>query len=809
MSSFPTPTGGVFRKKWFECMDYHAPPAVNYAKTVHNIFEIFAKGDRFVTARSKKTKKHRRLRRFLFLTPLLLMALAAAVGAAVLAPYASERMDMTLLSLPAVNRPAVLYARTPEDRAAREGDLVLAPHATLAPPEKRIYVPLSEMPDDLIHAFVAIEDKRFYRHTGVDPVRTARAVMGYLGHHDAGGGSTITQQLVKNLTGHDEPTPDRKLREIFLALDLERHADKNTVLECYLNIINLAEGCHGVGAAAMRYFSKSPADLTLPECATLAAITQNPARYDPITHPESVRGRRDVILRAMCDQGYIAETTLASALAAPLGLDPGTITETGDAGSVSSWYADMVAEDVIRDLCDRLGYTRRAAAELVYTGGLTVETAMDVELQTIVEDYYADLSHFPTGDDGRPQSAFILIDPHTGDILAVAGAIGEKTANRIQNYATDTRRPAGSCIKPLSLYAPAIEEGHITWATVLDDSPVTERNGQPWPRNADGLYRGRMTVAESLAESVNTVAVRLLETVGEDAALAYLRDRFGLTDLIPPSEQSLNDRTISSLALGQQTHGVTLRSLTAAYTAFPGGTVRPAVSYHRVLDRDGRVLLENPAGQGTSAISPETAALMTRLLETVTDHGTASRYITLSDTLGVSCAGKTGTTQNNCDRRFVGFTPRLTGGVWMGYDYPAELRGIAGNPCVRIWDDLLTLCEEVYRGAPPQEDFDLGTELIESEFCPLSGAIPNAFCDDPTHGTPTAWGWFIPGTEPRELCTLHEEPPVVTVPVDPQDPDRIPLLPEDILPAPDEAEETVPPEVLPWFSRWFRKFSRG
>ncbi len=754
--------------------------------------------------RSVKVKKRRRIWIILAIFFLLLPVVILGVGTVWLSPYAKEHMDMSLLELPEVNRPATLYVRAPTDRAARDGALTVAPGAAISPSERRIYVPIEEMPDQLLHAFIAIEDKRFYRHPGVDPLRTARAVLGYIGGNASFGGSTITQQLVKNLTGHDEPTPDRKIREIFLALDLERHADKSEVLECYLNIINLAEGCRGVGAAAARYFSKTPAELTLAECATLAAITQNPARFNPLKHPDAAKARRDVILREMHEQNYISDKELSDALATPLALHPGAIvphqSDPSDEGKISSWYADMVVADVIHDLCDRLGYTYTAASELVYTGGIHIETAMDTELQAIVEAYYADLSHFPTGDARVPQSACILMDAATGDILAVAGAIGEKNANRLQNYATDTHRPAGSCIKPLSLYAPALEKGVVTWSSILEDAPMSELNGRPWPRNADGLYRGRVTVGTSLAESLNTVAVRLLDMVGEDTSLSYLREHFGMNGILPDA-----DRTQASLALGQQSRGVTLRELTAAYSAFPGGIARPAISYHRVWDRHGTLLLENPVGQGRQAVTPETAALMTRLLGEVTGRGTASSYITVDERLGIETAGKTGTTQNNCDRRFVGMTPRLLGGVWMGYDYPSELRGIQGNPCVRIWDDLMNLCEPAYHGAPWRQTFDLGVHLAEAEFCPLSGALITPDCVDPTTEGSSEHGWFIPGTEPHTFCREHEAPPIITLPDSrfPDDPLRIPLLPEDVLPEPLIPEST-PAEESPLRSPGFR-----
>lgn len=758
--------------------------------------------------RHQKIKKKRRIAPILSCGVILLLSAATAAGAVCLAPYTHAEMDMTLLQIPRAGRPSTLYAYDPEDRAERAGDLHPAEDATLLQDRPHVYTPYAELPSDLIHAFVAIEDKRFYTHRGVDPLRTLKAGLGYLRGNPTCGGSTITQQLVKNLTGRTEQTPERKLTEIFTALDLEKRVDKETVLEAYLNIINLAEGCFGVGMAAETYFQKSVSDLTLPECAAIAAITNNPARYDPLTHPEANRARRDLILTQMANQGYITESERDTAIATPLTLDPAP---KSDPAPITSWYADMVVSDVIRDLMDSRGYTYNSASLLVYQGGLTIETAMDETLQAIVESYYADLTHFPTGEGGRPQSSFILIDPHTGDILAVAGSVGEKTANRLQNYATDTRRPAGSCIKPLSVYAPALEKGLITWASIYEDEPLEERRGQPWPANADGLYRGRVTVGESVAHSLNPVAVRILEEVGLNESFSFARDTLGLYSLIPAHAAPHHDLTVSSLALGQQSMGVTSKELTAAYTALLDGIYKPPVSYHRVLDGEGNVLLENlPVDKEDPAISKETAAILTRLLCEVNTHGTAARYLQGTQALGIPSAGKTGTTQNNCDRRYVGYTPRLLAGVWMGYDYPAELRGIHGNPCVTIWDDLMAACETAYRGAPYGMDFDLPETVTEVEFCPLSGCLPGEFCTHPLGGHPTERGWFLRGTEPKDTCTLHGEPPIPLVPHDPADPDRIPLLPNDLLPEPPAAkpEEPRDPAPFPWFSRWFSRFSR-
>lgn len=770
-----------------------------------------------------QTKKRRGRRRALLTVAailFLMLALCITAAACYVAPYASARMDLSLLESVESATPSTLLAYDPALRADRGGALHPAEQGTLGGSYSRPYTEYTEMPPELIRAFVAIEDKRFFGHKGVDVIRTVRATWGYIMGNPTCGGSTITQQLVKNLTGRDEQTPERKITEMFQALDLERQVGKERVLEVYLNIVNLAEGCFGVGMAADTYFGKSVFELTLPECASLAAITQNPSRYDPMTHPEAHIARRNLVLSCMAEQGYITEDELAESAASPL-----TLAERKAAkpdGRVNSWYTDLVISDVIRDLTQRLGYTESAAARLVYFGGLTIETAQDEALQRAVGAYYADLSHFSVGEGERPQSSCIILDPHTGDILAVAGGVGAKTADRVQNYATDTRRPAGSCIKPLSVYAPALERGLITWGSILADEPLGQKDDRPWPANADGLYRGRVTLGEAVARSLNPPAVEVLERVGTGASLAFLRDKLGMESLILPEAGSAHDSTLSSLALGQQSVGVTSRELTAAYTALYGGVYREAVSYHRVLDREGRVLLENIPAPRT-VLSEETAAILTRLLMEVNSFemgGTAARYLQKTSDLGLETAGKTGTTQGGCDRRYIGMTPRLLTGVWMGYDYPSRQGGIQGNPCVGIWDDLMAICEEAYGGMPPIKTFALPDTLVEVEFCPLSGCLPNPYCTDGNQNA-LARGWFVRGSEPTCICPIHTEPPITVTPHDPTDPNRIPTLPDDLIPddplpkdtpsRKDDSQRRPKGEdggAFPWISRWFARFSR-
>ena len=723
-----------------------------------------------------------------------------------LIPYSHAKMDMSLVRIFSTGEPSVFYAYNPENRAARDGESHIAPRSALTDSDSCIYIAYEDMPNNLINAFVAIEDKRFWQHDGVDLWRTGRAGLSYLKGNASFGGSTITQQLVKNLTGKDEHSLDRKLNEIFTAFDLEKQLSKTEILEAYLNVINLAEGCYGVGAAAQRYFSKSVEELSLAECATIAAITKNPSRYNPILCPENNLSRRNIILQEMEKQGYITETERNEAMRLPLGLQP---TPRSVTDPVTSWYIDMVIRDVISDLQANYGYSYDKAALMIYKGGVTVETAMDESLQRALEEFYAREDHFPQGEYGRPQSACILIDPYTGDILAVVGAVGEKKANRIQNYAVDTRRPAGSCIKPLSVYAPALERGLITWASILEDEPIRQKNGSPWPSNADGIYRGRVSAGRALAHSINTVSVRILEDVGCEQSFGFLHDRLGLDSLVSPTENTVHhDATVSSLALGQQSRGLSVRELTAAYSVFADGIYRSPISYYRVLDSEGNVLLENPPREhGERVLSSENAALMTQMLCAVTQEGTAAPYMTRLEALGIETAGKTGTTQNNCDRWFIGYTPRLLAGIWMGYDYPVPMKGIRGNPCVPIWDELMATFEETYQGRPPQSVFESRDLLLPMKFCPLTGKRLNEYCEDPVYGVQSETGWFVRGTEPMDRCDLHEEPPIRLIPVSPEDPNRIPLLPNDLLQ--DEHEYTPPIQtqprrkIFPWhfFSR--------
>lgn len=680
------------------------------------------------------------------------------VGVALyLATNYESKIDIDIFAKASRGGATKIYYYEMSDRQNCIGEAIELTDEQLSGAGNCIYVDYCAVPQDLIDAFVAIEDKRFWEHDGVDWLRTARAVLNYLKKdEDSFGGSTITQQLVKNITGEREYSKERKIQEIIWAQDLETKLSKNEIIELYMNVINLSHGCIGVQAAANTYFSKDVSELTLIECAAIAAITNNPYYYDPITHPENNAQRRDVILTQMLDQGYIDEDEYLYAYNMPLVLD---MSQYNTKDNVNSWYTDMVIEDVISDLCQQYDYTPSAAAMLVYSGGLRIYTAMDIDVQRVLEEYYADVMNFPT-EEGKSdfQSSMIIIDPYTGDILGVAGAIGEKNANRIQNYATQTKRPSGSVIKPLSVYAPALDSGLITSASVYDDVPVEFKlkNGEYvlWPQNSPAKYRGLTSVTEAIRDSVNTVAVKILEEVGVDESFDFLYKKLNMQSLI--SKVVLDDGTVvtdkgvASLALGQQNYGVTVREITGAYSIFANdGIYNSMRSYYKVTDSQGNILL-NCKRSEERVISSATADIMTLMLENVVSSGTA-KEITLDEEIAV--AGKTGTTQDNCDKWFIGYTPYFIGGAWCGYEYPESMDGIDGNPCIKAWDDVMTILHEKFDYT--SDNFEIGEEIIKVRCCRDSGKLLTAACRIDARGNRGVWRYFESGTEPDEYCDCH------------------------------------------------------
>ncbi len=661
-----------------------------------------------------------------------LTAIAVTIaGAVYIDQYSDSAVDESLLQINRMSSQTSFYYYDFDERISHIGTATKIEDAYIDNGVKYKFIPYENIPTTLINAFIAIEDKRFENHHGIDYKRSVKAVFNYiLGGKSTFGGSTITQQLVKNITGNDNFSVSRKLSEAFAAMDVEKRYDKTQIMEMYLNIINLSHGCRGIGAAAEYFYSKSPDQLTLDECATIAAITNNPTIYDPSRYPQNNTHRRNLILRCMLEQGYINEYDYNEAVNTPIKLN---ISNVKSSDHVNSWYIDMVINDVIDDLCKKYGMSRENASLMLYRGGYRIYTAMDHGIQGILDKYFSNEYNFPIDSNGEmPQSSMIIVDPYTSDILGVAGAIGKKGGNRIQNYATDSKRPSGSAIKPLSVYAPAIENGLINWSSIVCDSPVREatNSSKAWPSNANNKYVGDVTVKYAIEHSLNTVAVKVLNMHGRQQSFDFLTRKLNIKNLNP--EKDMGE---ASLALGQHSSGITLRDLTAAYSIFAEGVASKSRSYYKVTDSEGRIILDNPLKQ-EYAISSENAAIMTKLLQAVVETGTASRKISLTKRCEV--AGKTGTTQNNCDRYFIGYTPDLLAGVWFGHEYPRSLYEFGGNFAVTVWDEVI---QKIYaiKGDGFKQKFTVPSTIGQLTYNAKTGQSPKPDESD------SDWdiGWFV------------------------------------------------------------------
>ena len=497
--------------------------------------------------------------------------------------------------------------------------------------ENRIWVSYDDIPLDLVHAAISIEDKRFPTHKGVDWIRTLAAVKGFAGGSSSFGGSTITQQLIKNLSQEDEVTVDRKVQEIFRALEVEKRYTKSEIMEWYLNTIYLGEGCYGVQSAARVYFGKKVSDLTTAECASLIAITNNPSLYDPYIREENNRERQLTILKEMYAQGYIeTEEAYQAAVDQEMVFRNGTYDEeeytcascgfTGtraeytetdgeyfcpqcgevnnavDKNHYYSYFVDTVWRDVVDALVERYGYSELAAEQKLLTGGYKIYATIDPEVQAIVDKVYENLDNVPkTVSVQQLQSAIVVTDNKTGDIVAMAGGVGDKGGSLTLNRATQSKQPAGSSFKPVAVYAPALDAGIITPATVYEDSPLNEDRN--WPQNDSRSYSGLCNVLRGLTRSLNTISVKVLNDLGVENSYQFLTQKLGFTTLVDElqiGDHSYTDIALAPLGLGQLTRGVTVREMTQAYGTFPnGGTFREARTFTKVVDPEGKVILDN------------------------------------------------------------------------------------------------------------------------------------------------------------------------------------------------------------------------
>ena len=561
--------------------------------------------------------------------------------------------------------------------------------ATLHGSENRIWVDLEDIPDYLVKALVAIEDHRFYEHKGVDWYRTVGAMFTMLtGGDDSFGGSTITQQLIKNLTGNKEVTVQRKLIEIFQALEFEKKYDKDEIIEWYLNAVYFGEGCDGIYTAARKYFGKEPSQLTLAESASFVGIVNLPTYYSPFYSEENNKERQETVLRRMYELGYISYDEYEEAKNEQL-VFTRSDNEVADQ-EIYSYYVEAVIKDVTEDLMEQKGISQDTARQLLYNGGYRVYSCLDPYIQECVDNVYLDVENFPKpyrANDQQLQSAMVIMDPYTGEVVAMSGGVGEKTGNLVLNRATDALRAPGSSFKPLAVYAPAIELGLITPSTLVNDAPREEvemSQNQWYPNNSDFKYRGIIDIATGVRLSLNTVAAQVLDKLGLDASTNFLKNKLGITSLVP------DDYNYASLALGELTNGISVREMAQAYCTFDNsGIFTEARTYSRVTDAAGNIVLDNQPKTHV-AMKSSTATNITSLLFSAANYGTGSESIFS----GQAIAGKTGTSSYNWNRWFAGYTPYYVGVVWTGFDQPEQMY-VYGNPAAQVWRRVM---QQVHAG---------------------------------------------------------------------------------------------------------------
>ena len=600
----------------------------------------------------------------------------------------------------------------------------------------RIWVDYQDIPQYMKDAMVAIEDKRFWEHNGVDWWRTLGAASNLLSSGGSFGGSTITQQLIKNLTGESDVSISRKLKEIFRAENLEKKYTKEEILECYLNVVNFGSGCKGVQAAANLYFGKDIKDCSLAECAAIAGITQNPYAYSPMNFPDQNKERQQIVLSEMYNQEKITKEEYDQAMSESENMNFvfQEATETGADDTINNWYIDTMIQDVVSDLQSELGYTKEDAQNMIYYGGLKIYSAMDSSAQEMAENAVANDRNLNSDPD--MQCGVYMMD-YSGRVLAIVGSSDEKEGNMWFNYATDAKRQPGSSFKPIAAYAPAIDKGIINYSSIVQDEPIPNYfdDGTAGPNNYDHQFRGPVTVQYALQQSYNPPAVRVYQQLGPQNAYKFLTQKLGFTSLVGGGVDDSN----LGVAIGGVHEGVTVKEMTAAFQIFGnGGQYNEPYTYYYVEDHDGNVILDNRDNISTQAIKSSTATIMQKLLTTVVTQGTG----TGAGVTGWQIYGKTGTTDIDDNSYFVGGSPYAVIGVWTGYQNPSRLRNT--NASKSVFQSLMG----AYLNTKQLKQFTTDSSVTSAVYCTQSGNLAGPCC-------PTATGWYERSNMPSE-CTQHQ-----------------------------------------------------
>ncbi|UZT81115.1 transglycosylase domain-containing protein [Caproicibacterium sp. BJN0003] len=633
----------------------------------------------------------------------------------------NEKVDFDLTNLK-LNYTSFIYVNGEGDNPNNPVELT-----TLYKNENRVWIDYGDIPDNMKNAMVAIEDKRFWEHSGVDWVRTAGAAV-HLLQNDSYGGSTITQQLVKNITNYDEVSLTRKVKEIFRALNLEKQYSKEQILEAYLNYVSFGSGTQGVEAAAKLYFGKSIKDCDIAECASIAGITQNPSKYSPLINPENNKERQQTVLGAMHDQKLITDDEYTQAMQESENMHFVGYSAEGNNNQTWDWYTEALVGDVINMLMDKYNINYDTAVDKLYHGGYKIYSAENCDFQKSAEEYVLRDDLF--GGDQQMQLGFYAMD-YQGRVLATLGNRNKKEGNMVQSFATDTQRQSGSSIKPLSVYGPAMDQGvkydnvPITYSTLINDKPLDNYfgPGQSGPNNADNTFHSWTPVQKALQWSYNASSAQVCNTMGPTTSYNFLVNQLHFTTL----EQS--DNNIAAMAVGGQTRGVTVKEMTAGFQIFGnnGKYFKPYTFYY-VEDHDGNIIEDNRNESSEQVIKGTTAGIMNHILQSVVSGGTG----TAAAISGWQVFGKTGTSNMGSatpDSWFIGGTPKVVAGIWSGYE---QMKDISWKTeyCKQIWRALISQ----YLSGQTAVPFDLDPNIVERTYCKSSGLLAGDSCTDTAVG---------------------------------------------------------------------------
>ena len=620
--------------------------------------------------------------------------------------------------------------------------------------EKRTWCNLERIPQHVQDAFVYSEDERFWNHDGVDFQGILAAVRDIL-LGNARGASTITQQTIKNITGDNEDDGyagiERKLREIYRAIQLEKRYTKDDILESYLNLVSLNNNIYGVQAAANYYFNKDVADLTIGEAACIAAITRSPAANDPIDHPEKNLERRKYILDKMLENGAISTEQYDYALNEEMHLigsmmystdgdesfDASSVSAYDNFDDVSSYYVDSVINQCVDIFMNRYGITWQEAYEKLRSGGYEIYTCVDLELQKELERKYLDMSTFTDDEDEEfPQSAFICMD-YNGRVLGIVGGIGEKESPLGLNRATQSTRQPGSSIKPIASYSLAVENDMITWSSQFLDAPLlfedasAENGYMVWPVNystsssSHNWSRDYNFTYQCLQRSLNTTAAQIVEMLSPQACFDQLYYKLHMSTL-ELYREGHTDVARSPMSVGALTNGVTLKDITTAYQIFGnGGRYYESTFISRILDNSGEAVYTH-GFVGETVISEASAYVMNRMMETVVSSSRGTGRAARLD--GVELIAKTGTTQDWHDVWFIGCTPEYVTGLWIGYDIPADIGTSISS--AKVWKNVFGDIAE----AEDIKEFRASNSVVKREFCTVTGLVAGSGCSDTSTG---------------------------------------------------------------------------